>query len=77
MRVVAVYATTPMSDDWNLMRTRHALRRIAGIHGPMTAQKTHRLHLLVEDAIRGGQSEGTVDQLVLEQCERSRQPGHA
>ena len=58
------------------MRTYMRFGELQGSTQPTTGQNRLGLHLLVEYAVRGGQPQGTVDQLFLEQCKRSIQPGH-
>ena len=58
------------------MRTYMRFGELQGSRQPTTEQNRLGLHLLVEYAVRGGQPQGTVDQLVLEQCKRPRQPWH-
>ena len=54
------------------MRTQMRFGELQGLHGsnePTTAQNRLGRHLLVEDAVSGGESQGTMNQLVLEQCQ--------
>ena len=51
------------------MRAQMRFGELQGFTEPTTVQKRLGLHLLVEYAVSSGESEGTVDQLVLEQCQ--------